>query len=260
MSFSRLYRLRAVVIVWRAPLKLTLNPCCSIWSRLRRHFVKFSCSFSLYLIFIDQLKIIFSAKPTLPDNYQENTWDKLQEAVVAIQTSKSIAYSLEELYQAVENMCSHKMDSQIYSKLTALTEMHVKSNIKLFFADSMDKLVCDQSEFVTGVSNRWWNKFRFSLSSGVSEEDGWLLVSSLSTNAHDSQYFLVPRSYVRATKSDCSFDMVRIFVYCFLHFYLVWVESINSAVGDGVVHGTGTDPLANNFSPQWCVQLRWNLE
>lgn len=83
----------------------------------------------------------FKTKPTLPDNYQENTWDKLQEAVVAIQTSKSIAYSLEELYQAVENMCSHKMDSQIYSKLTALTETHVKSNIKIFFADSMDKLV-----------------------------------------------------------------------------------------------------------------------
>lgn len=77
----------------------------------------------------------------MPDNYQEKTWEKLQKAVVAIQTSKSIEYSLEELYQAVENMCSHKMDSQLYTKLTALTESHVKLNIKTFFADTNDKLV-----------------------------------------------------------------------------------------------------------------------
>lgn len=51
----------------------------------------------------------FAGKPNLPENYQETTWSKLREAVVAIQTSKAIAYSLEELYQAVENMCSHKV-------------------------------------------------------------------------------------------------------------------------------------------------------
>lgn len=86
--------------------------------------------------------LLLAVKPTLPDNYQEKTWEKLQKAVVAIQTSKSIEYSLEELYQAVENMCSHKMDSQLYTKLTALTESHVKLNIKTFFADTNDKLVC----------------------------------------------------------------------------------------------------------------------
>lgn len=61
--------------------------------------------------------------------------------MIAIQTSKAIAYSREELYQAVENMCSHKMDSQLYVNLTALTEQHVKANIKPFLADSMDKVV-----------------------------------------------------------------------------------------------------------------------
>lgn len=48
---------------------------------------------------------------------------------------------MEELYQAVENMCSHKMDSQLYTKLTTLTEQHVKANIKPFLAESIDKLV-----------------------------------------------------------------------------------------------------------------------
>lgn len=94
------------------------------------------------------LKIVFTtlcslllAIPTLPENYQEDTWQKLKEAVIAIQTSKPIAYCLEELYQAVENMCSHKMESQIYVNLTGLSENHVKSNIKPFVAERIDKLV-----------------------------------------------------------------------------------------------------------------------
>lgn len=83
--------------------------------------------------------IFFIDKPKLPENYQEQTWEKLQEAVVAIQTSKSIRYSLEELYQAVENMCNHKMASTLYSNLTILTESHVKANIEQFLAESMDR-------------------------------------------------------------------------------------------------------------------------
>lgn len=51
----------------------------------------------------------FAGKPNLPENYQETTWSKLKESVIAIQTSKAITYSLEELYQAVENMCNHKV-------------------------------------------------------------------------------------------------------------------------------------------------------
>ncbi|KAG8229663.1 hypothetical protein J437_LFUL008596 [Ladona fulva] len=83
----------------------------------------------------------FKEKPKLPENYQEQTWDKLKEAVVAIQTSKSIGYSLEELYQAVENMCNHKMASQLYTKLNELTELHVKANIEQFLTESMDRII-----------------------------------------------------------------------------------------------------------------------
>ena len=58
---------------------------------------------------------------------------------MAIQTSKSIRYSLEELYQAVENMCSHKMASTLYENLNELTESHVKANVEQFLAESMDR-------------------------------------------------------------------------------------------------------------------------
>jgi len=35
----------------------------------------------------------------LPENYTDETWQKLKEAVEAIQNSTSIKYNLEELYQ-----------------------------------------------------------------------------------------------------------------------------------------------------------------
>ncbi|XP_065367431.1 cullin-4A [Calliphora vicina] len=92
----------------------------------------------------------FKVKPTLPENYSESTCQKLEEAVVAIQLSRPIKYSLEELYQAVENMCSHKMDAQLYAKLKDLTEAHVKRNVDTFTGGSMDKLV-----FLKKI-NDWW--------------------------------------------------------------------------------------------------------
>uniref|UniRef100_A0A8D2D327 Cullin 4A n=1 Tax=Sciurus vulgaris TaxID=55149 RepID=A0A8D2D327_SCIVU len=41
----------------------------------------------------------FRDRPRLPDNYTQDTWRKLHEAVRAIQGSTSIRYNLEELYQ-----------------------------------------------------------------------------------------------------------------------------------------------------------------
>lgn len=41
----------------------------------------------------------FAERPKLPDNYTQDTWQKLHEAVGAIQSSISIKYNLEELYQ-----------------------------------------------------------------------------------------------------------------------------------------------------------------
>lgn len=69
--------------------------------------------------------------------------------MIAIQESKPIVYCLEELYQAVENMCSHKMDSQLYVNLTGLAENHVKASIKPFLTERIDKLVRLSSENVT---------------------------------------------------------------------------------------------------------------
>uniref|UniRef100_A0A8D2NU67 Cullin 4A n=1 Tax=Zosterops lateralis melanops TaxID=1220523 RepID=A0A8D2NU67_ZOSLA len=66
------------------------------------------------------------------DNYTQDTWQKLHEAVGAIQSSISIKYNLEELYQAVENLCSYKVSATLYKQLRQVCEEHVKAQILQF--------------------------------------------------------------------------------------------------------------------------------
>ena len=71
-------------------------------------------------------------KPKLPENFKDRTWGKVREAVRAIQNKTSISSSLEDLYKAVENMCSHQMSSVLYDELKDECEQHVKSRLSQF--------------------------------------------------------------------------------------------------------------------------------
>ncbi len=83
----------------------------------------------------------FKAKPTLPDNFEQRSLEKLRKAVVAIQRAERIDTSLEELYQAVEDLCSHGKAEQVYSSLKDLVESHVQDCVKPFLGESLDKLI-----------------------------------------------------------------------------------------------------------------------
>ncbi|XP_073419646.1 cullin-4A [Dendrobates tinctorius] len=83
----------------------------------------------------------FKDKPKLPDNYTQDTWQKLHEAVNAIESSTSIKYNLEELYQAVENLCSYKVSHTLYKQLRQVCEDHMKSQIHQFREESLDSFL-----------------------------------------------------------------------------------------------------------------------
>ena len=70
----------------------------------------------------------------MPANFQEVTWEKLEAAVDAIHSSCAIRYSLEELYKAVENMCSYKLATGLYSQLMTRCQKHVRANLGQFLA------------------------------------------------------------------------------------------------------------------------------
>ncbi|NWR77306.1 CUL4A protein, partial [Centropus unirufus] len=108
----------------------------------------------------------FRERPKLPDNYTQDTWQKLHEAVGAIQSSVSIKYNLEELYQAVENLCSYKVSATLYKQLRQVCEDHVKAQILQFreypfltqkwrCTDSLDSLL-----FLKKINKCWQDHCR----------------------------------------------------------------------------------------------------
>lgn len=79
-------------------------------------------------------------KPQLSGDFLPQTWEKLREAVISIQNSKPAGTSLEELYQAVQNLCSNQMASTVYMKLRELTDNHVSTVVLQFLHPNYDNL------------------------------------------------------------------------------------------------------------------------
>jgi len=76
---------------------------------------------------------LFTVKPILPENYESESWSKLEEAVKAIHRSSFIKFSLEELYKAVENLCCDKtVVSKIYAQLKDVCNIHIKGQVQIF--------------------------------------------------------------------------------------------------------------------------------
>ena len=88
-------------------------------------------------------------KADLPENYGERSWEKLKQAIHAVHHQEAISYSLEELYQAVENMCSHKMATKLYDNLRVELEGHVTS-LSPVFREEIDYL-----QFLIVVDKQW---------------------------------------------------------------------------------------------------------
>lgn len=86
----------------------------------------------MHPIILPRYLYLYLEKPPIPENFEEVTWLKLAEAVGAIQRSCAIRYSLEELYQAVENMCSYKMAAGLYQHLKQACQKHVRASLQQF--------------------------------------------------------------------------------------------------------------------------------
>ncbi|NWW08374.1 CUL4A protein, partial [Oreocharis arfaki] len=104
----------------------------------------------------------FRERPKLPDNYTQDTWQKLHEAVGAIQGSISIKYNLEELYQAVENLCSYKVSATLYKQLRQVCEEHVKAQILQFreYPFVMHRNSLDSLLFLKKINKCWQDHCR----------------------------------------------------------------------------------------------------
>nr|ACG69447.2 cullin 4A isoform 1 (predicted) [Otolemur garnettii] len=121
----------------------------------------------------------FRDRPRLPDNYTQDTWQKLREAVRAVQSSTSVRCNLEELYQAVENLCSHKVSPTLYKQLRQVCEDHVQAQILQLARQCL-----------------------------IPEEDERMLARPLQTDDHDQEHLPVLGPHLCAAELHASLRLV----------------------------------------------------
>ena len=66
----------------------------------------------------------FKRKPQLPENFEDESWGKLRNAIHAVYSKRPIEFSREELYRTTEDLCLHKMGPRLYSRVQIEFEAH----------------------------------------------------------------------------------------------------------------------------------------
>ncbi|XP_055803011.1 cullin-4-like [Solanum dulcamara] len=93
---------------------------------------------------------LLKAKPTLPTNFEENTWAILKSAISAIFLKQPDPCDLEKLYQAVNDLCLHKMGGSLYRRIEKECEAHIVAVLQSLVGQSEDLVV-----FLSLVERCW---------------------------------------------------------------------------------------------------------
>ena len=89
--------------------------------------------------------------PKLPANFGEVTWEKLSLAVEAIHNSLPISDSKESLYNAVKDLCVHKLSKETYDKLYEQCKNYLSKQAKFILLKYED----DNETFLTSLNSIW---------------------------------------------------------------------------------------------------------
>ncbi|KAG6476099.1 cullin-4-like [Zingiber officinale] len=92
----------------------------------------------------------FKIKPSLPANFEEDTWATLKSAITAIFLKRPDPCDCEKLYQAVSNLCLHKMGGSLYQRIEEECEMHISMALSSLVGQSPDLVV-----FLSLVEKCW---------------------------------------------------------------------------------------------------------
>jgi hypothetical protein len=80
----------------------------------------------------------FAMAPKLPENFEDDTWDKLKAATLKVHANEPVSYSQEELYRAVEDLCLHKMGAKLYERLQEVCDAHAGAMVQQIQSQSDD--------------------------------------------------------------------------------------------------------------------------
>ncbi|KAF0973699.1 hypothetical protein FDP41_007086 [Naegleria fowleri] len=92
----------------------------------------------------------FTIKPTVDENFEEETWNKLKSAVIAIQQKQSISIGQEELYQLCSDLCRHKKYESTFNKLKELCSQNIESIV-----DDLTNKTPEHTAFLNIVVKSW---------------------------------------------------------------------------------------------------------
>ncbi|KAI3466829.1 hypothetical protein Pfo_023492 [Paulownia fortunei] len=107
---------------------------------------------------------LVKAKPTLPSNFEEHTWATLKSAIGAIFLKQPNPCDLEKLYQAVNDLCLHKMGGSLYQRIEKECEAYISAALQSLVGQSEDLVVflslvekcwrdfCDQMLMIRGIA------------------------------------------------------------------------------------------------------------
>lgn len=79
-------------------------------------------------------------QPRLPENFELETWGKLQAAVAAVHTQVAVNHTLEELYGAVEDMCMHSLAANLYERLESECKKHIEARLRALIGQTSETL------------------------------------------------------------------------------------------------------------------------
>ncbi|XXG66039.1 hypothetical protein AAC387_Pa05g3594 [Persea americana] len=103
-------------------------------------------------------------KPKLPANFEEDTWATLKSAISAIFLKQPDPCDSEKLYQAVSDLCLHKMGGNLYQRIKKECEAHISATLQSLVGQSPDLVVflslvekcwqdlCDQMLMIRGIA------------------------------------------------------------------------------------------------------------
>ncbi|KAK6150064.1 hypothetical protein DH2020_017589 [Rehmannia glutinosa] len=116
------------------------------------------------LVKVSGVAVLYLAKPTLPSNFEENTWATLKSAISAIFLKQPDPCDLEKLYQAVNDLCLHKMGGTLYQRIEKECEEFISAALQALVGQSEDLVVflslvekswqdfCDQMLMIRGIA------------------------------------------------------------------------------------------------------------
>ena len=102
-----------------------------------------------------QVKNLRTVPRTDPRQYFTTVWEKLDKSLTAVYAGEKVAYSLEELYKGVENVCRQQHAEELNTRLEQRARSHVKEAVRKTLLSGVARSNVDVLRSVVDAWTAW---------------------------------------------------------------------------------------------------------